>query len=148
MEHMTSNGSMRQPSKEVLSPSFLRERMHEYGKGDAFTYRNAAVASCQRLGRRIWKVWIGYRRPSLLEAKMNCVKRLGERVMSRNVERQVNQLIRAAILNRFTKLGPPQTAAMALLRLGAGVTQPRLDLCSNAIQRCNAIGILNPCLFK
>ena len=38
--------------------------------------------------------------------------------MSRNVERQVNQLIRAAILNRFTKLGPPQTAAMALLRLG------------------------------
>ena len=41
---------------------------------------------------------------------MNCIKRLGERVMSRTFERQVNELhIRAAILNRFTELGCPQT---------------------------------------
>jgi hypothetical protein len=34
---------------------------------------------------------------------MNCIKRLGERVMSRTFERQVNELhIRAAILNRLT----------------------------------------------
>jgi hypothetical protein len=45
---------------------------------------------------------------------MNCIKRLGERVMSRTFERQVNELhIRAAILNRFTELGRPQTAAVA-----------------------------------
>ncbi|MDO4969369.1 MAG: IS5/IS1182 family transposase, partial [Comamonadaceae bacterium] len=41
-------------------------------------------------------------------------KRLGERVMSRTFERQVNELhIRAAILNRFTELCRPQTAAVA-----------------------------------
>ena len=42
------------------------------------------------------------------------LERLGERVMSRTFERQVNELhIRAAILNRFTELGCPQTAAVA-----------------------------------
>ena len=83
-------------------------------KGDAFAYRNAAVAACRRLGRRIWKVWSGYHRRSLVETKMNCIKRLGERVMSRTFERQVNELhIRAAILNRFTELGRPQTVTVA-----------------------------------
>jgi hypothetical protein len=83
-------------------------------KGDAFAYRNAAVAACRHLGRKIWKVWSGYHRRSLVETKMNCIKRLGERVMSRTFERQVNELhIRAAILNRFTELGRPQTAAVA-----------------------------------
>ena len=58
--------------------------------------------------------WIGYHRRSLVETKMNCIKRLGERVMSRTFERQVNELhIRAGILNRFTELGRPQTAAVA-----------------------------------
>ena len=83
-------------------------------KGDAFAYRNAALVACRRLGRRIWKVWSGYHRRSLVETKMNCIKRLGERAMSRTFERQVNELhIRAAILNRFTELGRPQTAAVA-----------------------------------
>lgn len=83
-------------------------------KGETFMYRNAAIAACRRLGRRIWKVWSGYHRRSLVETKMNCIKRLGERVMSRTFERQVNELhIRAAILNRFTELGRPQTVAVA-----------------------------------
>ena len=85
-------------------------------KGTAFTHRNAAIAACQRLGRRIWKVWSGYHRRSLVETKMNCIKRLGERVMSRTFERQVNELhIRAAILNRFTELGCPQTVLVAAM---------------------------------
>ena len=72
------------------------------------------IAACRRLGRRIWKVWSGYHRRSLVETKMNCIKRLGERVMSRTFERQVNELhIRAAILNRFTELGRPQTVTVA-----------------------------------
>jgi hypothetical protein len=55
-----------------------------------------------------------YHRRSLVETKMNGIKRLGERVMSRTFERQVNELhIRAAILNRFTELGRAQTAALA-----------------------------------
>ena len=83
-------------------------------KGAVFEYRNAAIAACRRLGRSIWKRWVGYHRRSLVETKMNCIKRLGERVMSRTFERQVNELhIRAAILNRFTELGRPQTAAVA-----------------------------------
>ena len=83
-------------------------------KGSAFVYRNAAIAACRRFGRKIWKVWSGYHRRSLVETKMNCIKRLGERVMSRTFERQVNELhVRVAILNRFTELGRPQTVAVA-----------------------------------
>lgn len=83
-------------------------------KGSAFVYRNTAIAACRLFGRTIWKVWSGYHRRSLVETKMNCIKRLGERVMSRTFERQVNELhIRAAILNRFTELGRPQTVAVA-----------------------------------
>lgn len=83
-------------------------------KGEAFSHRNAAIAACRRFGRKLWKNWSGYHRLSLVETKMHCIKRLGERVMSRTFERQVNELhIRAAILNRFTELGCPQTVAVA-----------------------------------
>jgi IS5 family transposase len=83
-------------------------------KGAAFAYRNEAVDACRRLGRKIWKVWSGYHRRSLVETKMHCIKRLGERVMSRTFASQVNELhIRAAILNKFTELGRPQTVTVA-----------------------------------
>ena len=95
----------------AILPPRKRDRIR---KGAAFTYRNEAVAACRRLGRTIWKAWSGYHRRSLVETKMHCIKRLGERVMSRTFERQVNELhIRAAILNRFTELGRPQTVAVA-----------------------------------
>lgn len=83
-------------------------------KGDAFAHRNAAIAACKRFGRKLWKSWSGYHRRSLVETQMHCIKRLGERVMSRSFERQVNELyIRAAILNRLNELGCPQTVAVA-----------------------------------
>jgi len=83
-------------------------------KGKAFAHRNAAIATCKRLGRGIWKAWSGYHRRSLVETKMNCIKRLGKRVMARSFESQVNELhIRAAILNQFTELGRPLTVAVA-----------------------------------
>jgi hypothetical protein len=64
---------------------------------------------------------------------MNCIKRLGEQVMSRTFERQVNELhIRAAILNRFTELGRPQTAAVTQPRPGFGEARLKLDLCNSA----------------
>lgn len=76
--------------------------------------RNEIVHATQRLGRAIWKKWSGYHRRSLVEAKMNCFKRLGERVMARDFERQVVELqVRAAILNRFTRLGTPTTVRVA-----------------------------------
>ena len=83
-------------------------------KGLAFAHRNEAVKACKKLGRTIWKRWSGYHRRSLVETKMNCLKRLGEKVMARTFERQVAELnIRASILNRFTELGTPQTVAVA-----------------------------------
>ena len=72
--------------------------------------RNEALRACHRLGRSIWKKWSGYHRRSLVETKMHCFKRLGERVMARTFERQVVELhVRVALLNRFTQLGRPTT---------------------------------------
>ncbi len=72
--------------------------------------RNEAVRACQRLGHGIWKTWSGYHRRSLVETKMHCLKRLGERVTARTFERQVVELhVRVAVLNRFSQIGRPQT---------------------------------------
>jgi len=44
---------------------------------------------------------------------MRCFKLLGERVMARDFDRQVAELqVRAATLNRFTRLGMPATVVM------------------------------------
>lgn len=45
-------------------------------KGNAFTSRNAAVAACRRLGREVWKAWIGYHRRSLVETTMYALNAL------------------------------------------------------------------------
>ena len=75
--------------------------------------RNAIFHATRRLGRRIWKKWTGYHKRSLVETKMRCFKLLGERVMARDFDRQVAELqVRAAIRNRFTRLGTPMTVAM------------------------------------
>lgn len=64
----------------------------------------------RKLGRAIWKKWSGYHRRSLVETKMGCFKRLGERVMPRDFDRQVTELqVRASILNRFSSLVTPRT---------------------------------------
>ncbi len=76
--------------------------------------KNARLRKGDVFWRKLWKNWSGYHRRDLVETKMHCIKRLGERVMSRTFERQVNERhIRAAILNRFTGLGCPQTVAVA-----------------------------------
>lgn len=73
----------------------------------------ASLDATRRLGRKIWKKWTGYHRRSLVETKMRCFKLLGERVMARDFDRQVAELqVRAAILNRFTRLGTPTTVVM------------------------------------
>ena len=71
-----------------------------------FAHRNEAVKACKRLGHIIWKCWLGYYRRSLVEAKINCIKRLGEKVTSGTFEQQVVELnICASIPNIFNKLG-------------------------------------------
>ena len=100
----------RKPTDPLFSLSICPKKLDH----DRVRVRNEIVRTSARLGRAIWKVWSGYHRRSLVEAKMNCFKRLGERVMARNFERQVVELqIRAAILNRFTRLGTPTTVRVA-----------------------------------
>jgi len=49
-----------------------------------------------------------------VDAKMRCLKRLGERLMARDFDRQTTRLqIRAALLNRFTQPGTPKTQRVA-----------------------------------
>ncbi len=76
--------------------------------------RNAILRATKRLGRSIWRTWSGYHRRSRVEAKMRCLKLLGERLMARAFDRQTTEIhIRAALLNRFTRLGTPETQRVA-----------------------------------
>ena len=75
--------------------------------------RNEAVRSSKYLGRALWQNLTGYHRRSRVETKMHCVKLLGQRLAARDFDRQVAEIqIRAAILNGFTALGIPRTAAI------------------------------------
>lgn len=72
--------------------------------------RNDALRTIKRLGRTIWRRWSGYHRRSRVEAKMNCMKLLGQKLMARDFDRQTAELqLRIAILNRYTALGIPVT---------------------------------------
>ena len=76
--------------------------------------RNDILRTTRRLGWAIWRRWSNYHRRSLVETKMHCFKLLGERIRSRDFDRQVAEFqIRAAILNRFTALGTPITQRVA-----------------------------------
>ena len=76
--------------------------------------RNEILRATKHLGRSIWRSWSGYHRRSRVEAKMRCLKLLGERLMARDFDRQTTELhIRAALLNRFTRLGTPETQRVA-----------------------------------
>ena len=72
--------------------------------------RNEALRTVKRFGRTIWRCWSGYHRRSRVEAKMNCVKLLGQKLMARDFNRQTAEIqVRIAILNRYTALGIPVT---------------------------------------
>jgi hypothetical protein len=76
--------------------------------------RNKTLRAIERLGRTIWKKWSGYHRRSLVETKIHCFKPLGQRVTARTFERQITELkARAAILNRFSQIGTPNTVRVA-----------------------------------
>jgi hypothetical protein len=75
--------------------------------------RNESLRSVKYQGHTLWKKWSDYHRRSLVETKMHCFKWLADRVKSRDFDQQVAKLqICAAILNRFTARGTPQTAHM------------------------------------
>jgi hypothetical protein len=75
--------------------------------------RKEILRASKHLGLALWRNWSGYYRRSRVETKMNCVKLLGQRLMSRDFDRQLAEVqIRAAVLNGFTALGIPVTVAM------------------------------------
>jgi Transposase DDE domain len=72
--------------------------------------RNEALRASKYLGRALWRRWSGYHRRSRVETKMHCVKRLGQRLMARDFDRQVAEFqVRVAVLNGLTALGIPVT---------------------------------------
>ncbi len=76
--------------------------------------RHEALRASRRFGRAIWRRWSGYHRRSRVETKMRRLKALGERIVSRDFERQVAELhVRVAAPNRFTALGTPVTQRVA-----------------------------------
>lgn len=68
--------------------------------------QNEALRTSKYLGRAIWRRWSGYHRRSRIETKMHCVKLLGQRLLAKDFERRVAEiLVRIAVLNRFNALG-------------------------------------------
>lgn len=68
--------------------------------------RNDILRATRRLGRAIWKRWSGYHARSRIETKMRGLKSFGERIASRDPDRQTAEIhIRIALMNRFNALG-------------------------------------------
>ena len=76
--------------------------------------RNDTLRTTQRFGRAIWKRWSGYHVRSRIEAKMRCLKAFGERIASRDPDRQTAEIhIRIALMNRFNELGTAEVERVA-----------------------------------
>ena len=76
--------------------------------------RNDILRASKRFGRANWKHWSGYHVRSRIEAKMRCLKSFGERIASRDPDRQTAEIhIRIALMNRFNTLGTAETERVA-----------------------------------
>lgn len=68
--------------------------------------RNEILRATRHFGRAFWKRWTGYHARSRVEAKMRCLKAFGDRIASRDPDRQTAEIhVRAALMNRFSALG-------------------------------------------
>ncbi len=76
--------------------------------------RNDILRATQRFGRAIWKRCSGYHVRSRIEARMRCLKAFGERIASRDPDRQTAEIhIRIALMNRFNELGTAEVERVA-----------------------------------
>lgn len=76
--------------------------------------RNDILRATRLLGRAIWKNWSGYHIRSRIEAKMRGLKSFGERIASRDPDRQTAKIhIRIALMNRFNSLGQAEIERVA-----------------------------------
>jgi hypothetical protein len=75
--------------------------------------RNDILHETRRIGRANWKRSVGYHVRSRVEARMNCLKAFGERIASRDADRQTAEVqIRIAIMNRYNALGTAEITAV------------------------------------
>ncbi len=74
--------------------------------GPAARARNKTLRATRRFGRALWTRLTGYHARSRIEAKMLCLKSFGERIASRDPDRQTAGIhTRAALMTRFAALG-------------------------------------------
>ena len=76
--------------------------------------RNETLRATQRFGRALWKRLTGYHARSRIEAQMRRLKSFGERIASRDPDRQAAELhTRIALMNRFSALGRAEITRVA-----------------------------------
>lgn len=74
--------------------------------GPAAQTRNETLRATRYFGRAFWKRLTGYHARSRIEAQMRRLKAFGERIASRDPDRQAAEIhTRVALLNRFSALG-------------------------------------------
>lgn len=95
--------------------------------------RNEILRATQRLGRPVWKRWFGYHARSRIEARMRCLKAFGERIASRDPDRQTAEIhIRIARMNRFNAAGTAEIVCVAGSQRGKGSSRLTRQFCNNA----------------
>lgn len=76
--------------------------------------RNEILRATKHFGRAFWKRWTGHHARSRVEAKMRGLKAFGERIASRDPDRQTAEIhVRIALMNRFSALGRAEIVRIA-----------------------------------
>jgi hypothetical protein len=82
--------------------------------GPAAKARNETLRATQRFGRALWRRLTGYHARSRIEAQMRRLKLFGERIASRDPDRQAAEIhTRIALMNRFSALGRAEITRVA-----------------------------------
>ncbi|MBB3713859.1 IS5 family transposase [Limimaricola variabilis] len=82
--------------------------------GPAAVARNDILRATRHFGRAFWKRWTGHHLRSHVEARMRCLKAFGERIASRDPDRQTAEVhIHIALMNRFSALGTAEIVRVA-----------------------------------
>ena len=82
--------------------------------GPAARARNEILRASRHFGRALWKRLTGYHARSRIEAQMRRLKAFGERIASRDPDRQTAEIhTRVALMNRFSALGRAETVRAA-----------------------------------
>lgn len=82
--------------------------------GPAARARNETLRATRYLGRALWKRLTGYHARSRVEAQMRRLKAFGDRIASRDPDRQAAEIhTRIALMNRFSALGRAEITRVA-----------------------------------